>query len=153
MSKYSINNHIPIYEQALRNSGFNNNLTYTQSQKNQKNTNKQKLRFNLPFLTNVKINIAKIFFKFLCKHLPETNKLYKTFNKNTVKISYSWMRNMGSVISTHNQRLLTLNNSSIGYNCRNKCNCQLEEECLTPKVIYQADVPNNVDDEYKFYYS
>ena len=88
----------------------------------------------------------------MCKHFPKTNKLCKIFNNNTVKISYSCMRNMGSIISAHNQRWLTPNNSSFGCNCRNKSNCPLEEKCLTPKVIYQADVTNDVDDEYKFYY-
>ena len=62
------------------------------------------------------------------------------------------MRNMDSIISAYNQRLLTTNNSSFGCNCRNKSNCPLEEKCLTPKVVYQADVTNDVDDEYKFYY-
>ena len=62
------------------------------------------------------------------------------------------MRNMGSIISAHNQRLLTPNNSSVGWNCRNKSNCSLEEKCLTPKVIHQADVTTDVDGEYKFYY-
>ena len=61
------------------------------------------------------------------------------------------MSNMGSIISAHNQRLLTPNNSTFECNCRNKNNCPLEEKCLTPKVIYQADVTNDVDDEYKFY--
>ena len=59
---------------------------------------------------------------------------------------------MDSIISAHNQRLLTPNNSSFGYNRRNKSNCPLEKKCLTPKVIYQAGVTNDVDDEYKFYY-
>ena len=62
------------------------------------------------------------------------------------------MSNMGSIISAHNQRLLTPNNSSFGCNYRNKSKCPLEEKCLTPKVIYQADVTNDADDEYKFYY-
>ena len=61
------------------------------------------------------------------------------------------MKNMGSIVSAHNQRLLTTNNSSFGYKCRNKSNCPLEEKCLTPQVIYQADVTNDVDGEYKFY--
>ena len=62
------------------------------------------------------------------------------------------MRNMGAIISAHNQRLLTHNNSSLGCNCRNKSNCPLEKKCLTPKVIYQAEVTNYEADEYNFYY-
>ena len=105
------NNHIPIYEQALKNSGFNNYLPYRQPQhcnsriqEKQKKRKRKIIQFNPPFSTNVKTNIGKIFFKLLRKHFPKTNKLYKIFNKNTVKISYSCMRNMGSIISAHNQR-------------------------------------------------
>ena len=132
------NSHIPINQQALKNSGFNNNLIYRQSQNSKLHIqgkwkmHKQKIIwFNPPFLTNVKMNIGKIFFKLLCKHFLKTNKLYKIFNKNTVKISYSCMRTMGSIISAHSQRLLTPNNSSFGNNCGNKSNCPLEEKCLT----------------------
>ena len=64
------------------------------------------------------------------------NKLYKTFNKNNVKISYSSIRNLGSIISSHIQRLLIP---------------RREDKCLTPMAIYQADVTNGVDGEYKFY--
>ena len=57
---------------------------------------------------------------------------------------------MGSIISAHNQRLLAPHNSSLGFHCRKKNNCPLEEKCLAPKVIYQADVTNDVDNKYKF---
>ena len=62
------------------------------------------------------------------------------------------MWNMGSIISAHNQRLFRSANSFFGCNCRNKSNCPLEEKYLTPKVIYQADVTNDGDNEYKSYY-
>ena len=62
------------------------------------------------------------------------------------------MRYMGSIISAHNQHLLTPNNSVFGCNCRNKSSCPLQGKCLTPKVTYQADVTNDGDGEYKFYY-
>ena len=38
--------------------------------------------------TNFETNIGKISFKLLCKHFPKMNKMFKLFNKNTVKISY-----------------------------------------------------------------
>ena len=118
----------------------------------QKKNQKKCICFNPPFSTNVKTNIGKILFKLLRKHFPKTNKLHKIFNKNAVKISYSWVRNMGLILA-HSHRLLTPNNSSFGCNCITKSNCPLKETCLTPKMIYQADVRNDVDDEYKFYYS
>ena len=71
---------------------------------------------------------------------------------NTVKISYSCMTNIDYIISAHKQRFLMPNNNSFGCNCRSKSYCHIEEKSLTPKFIYQADVINNVDDEYKFLY-
>ena len=62
------------------------------------------------------------------------------------------MKSMDSIITAHNQLLLTPNSSFFGSNCRNKSSCLLEEKSLTPKVMYQADVTNDVDEEYKFYY-
>ena len=143
----------------MKNSGFNDNLIYRQpqhsnshTQETQKKCKRKIIWFNPPFSTNVKTNIGKIFFKLLHEHFPKMNKLYKIFNKSTVKISYRCMRNMGSIISAHNQRLLTPNISFFECNWRNKSNCPLEGKCLTPKVIYQADVTNDLDDEYRFYY-
>ena len=121
-------------------------------QEKQEKRKRKIIWFSLPFLSNFITNVAKIFFKLLRKHFPKTNKLYEIFNKNIVTINYSFMRNMGFIISAHNQRLLTSNNSFLGCKCRNKSNCPLEEKCLTPKVIYQADVKNDVDDEYTFYH-
>ena len=39
----------------------------------------------MPFLIKVKTNIGKTFFKLLRKDFHKTSKLYKVFNKNTVK--------------------------------------------------------------------
>ena len=85
-------------------------------------------------------------FNLLCKSFSKANKLHNIFNQNTVKISYSRMRNMGSIVSAHNQRLLIPDKNSFG------CNKSVEHKCLTQKVIHQADVTNDGDNEYKFYY-
>ena len=34
--------------------------------------------------------------------------------------------------------------------CGKKSNCPLEEKCVAPKVIYQADATNDADNKYKF---
>ena len=41
--------------------------------------------------------------------------------------------------------------TSFGCNCRNKDDCPLDGECLTPNIIYHADI--TTDNEHKFYYS
>ena len=102
---------------------------------------------------NVKTNIGKTFFKLLQKHFPPTHPMYTIFNKNKIKISYSCFPNMGSIISSHNKHILNSNNTEYGCNCNNRDECPLENECLTPRIVYRADVTNNKTDEHKYYYS
>ena len=79
--------------------------------------------------------------------------MHKIFNRNTVKISYSCMKNIGSIISAHNRNVLNPIIQSYGCNCRVKRSCSLNGECLTePKIIYRADVFNDKNSEKKFYF-
>ena len=97
----------PVYKDALNKS------------KNDKNDNKQRKRkiiwYNPPYSANIK-TIGKTFLNLTKKLFLKTNKLHKTFNKNTVKISYSCMNNI-SIISRHNKTLLNLNDTQYGCNC------------------------------------
>ena len=91
------------------------------------------------------------------KHFPANKKirnnkvLHTIFNRNTVKVSYCSTKNVGSIISSHNQKILHPTERTNGCNCRNIENCPLEGKCLTPSVVYKATVTNNVDDESKIY--
>ena len=101
---------------------------------------------------NVKTNIGKTFSKLLQKHFPPTHTTYTIFNKNKIKISYSCFPNMKPIISSHNKHILNSNNTEYGCNCNNRDECPLENECLTPRIVYRADVTNNKTDEHKYYY-
>ena len=56
---------------------------------------------NPPFSKNVTTNVAKIFFRLLDKHFPKSSRLHKIFNRNTVKVSYSCMKNVIQIIKKH----------------------------------------------------
>ena len=58
---------------------------------------------------------------------------------------------MGSVLSRHNKNILSRKEDQYGCNCRNKAECPLDNNCLTPRIIYQADVLTNLNDSKKFY--
>ena len=58
---------------------------------------------------------------------------------------------MKSIISSHNKRILTPKKKQVGWNCRIKNSLPLDNKCLTSQLIYQADVTNNLGDEYKYY--
>ena len=138
-------------------SGFQEKLSYTSAQnKNDKNGNKQGKRkikwHNPPYSANIKTNIGKTFLNLIKKHFPKTNKLNKIVNKNTVKISYSCMNNISSIISGHNKNLLNPNVTQYGCNCRIKEDSPLQNQCLTPNIIYRADVHCEVNKYHKFYF-
>ena len=58
---------------------------------------------------------------------------------------------MKSIISDHNKQMLHPIPKTKGCNCRDKNTSPLDNKCLTPEVIYQADVTNYTDDTYKYY--
>ena len=106
--------------------------------------------FNPPCSKNVKTNIGKTFLQLLSKHFPKEHQMNKICNKNTVKISYSCMNNISSILSTHNKNILKPIQTSFGCNCRNKDNSPLDGECLTPNIIYRADI--TAGNDHKYYY-
>ena len=124
------NNAKETYEKALANSGFTEKLIYMQPNQNNRERKVKRKRkiiwYNPPFSLNVKTNVGKVFFKILRKNFPKTNPLSKVFNKNTVKISYSCTRNMKSILSSHNKKVLYPKQQQKGCNCRYKNSCPLD---------------------------
>ena len=74
---------------ALKNSAFNNNVTYIPSQSKRQTQKRQIIWFNLPYSANMKTNVGKIFMTLVDEHFPRHHKYYKLFNKNNIKLSYS----------------------------------------------------------------
>ena len=150
------NRSIKICNDALHESSFKELLQFTipapkNNDENQKHKRKRNIIwFNPPYSKNVKTNIGKTFLQLLSKHFPKDNQMHKIFNKNTVKISYSCMNNISLILSTHNKNILNPKQISFGCNCRSKDNCPLDGECLTPNIIYRADI--TTDNDHKFYY-
>ena len=95
------------YKTALQNSEYQATLKFEKpSQNASQNRNRKVIWFNPPFSLNVKTNIGKEFFKLICKNFPRNHSFRKIFNLNTIKISYSSMKNMKSLIKQHNARVL-----------------------------------------------
>ena len=84
-------------------------------------------------------------FQITSKSFPSTHPMYTIFNK--INISHSCLSNMGSIISSHNKHILNSNNNEYGCNCNNRDECPLENKCLTPRILYRADVNNNKTDQ------
>ena len=61
------------------------------------------------------------------------------------------MHNMNSIIFAHNRSIFNPPKTNYGWNCRDNTNCPSQNQCLTPNIVYQADVSNNLDNEKRVY--
>ena len=145
----------PIYDKALRSSGFNESLHYCKKNTTaptKRNRKRNTIWFNPPYSKNVQTNVAKTFLNLIKKHFPPNHNLHPIFNKNNVKVSYSCMPNMSSIIKNHNKKILNNNTTpKNGCNCRQKDQCPLDNNCLTTSVIYKANVTTDKDNTGKNY--
>ena len=91
---------------------------------------------------NINMNVGKKFLQLVRKHFPKNHQLHKIFNTNTIKLSYSCTPNMQSIITQHNSQLLNREEKQQhrSCNCRSKPNCQFSGKCLTPCIVYKAEV-------------
>ena len=150
----------PLYNNALRESGFTDEVEYAGSRKAEdpvvKRNRKRRITwFNPPYSKNVKTRVGHEFLKLIDSNFPVGSKLYKVFNRNTVKVSYSCMPNMGTIIKRHNARICGTgrgdDNRPKRCNCRKPEQCPLDGRCLTSKVVYKATVYTNSNRTPKVY--
>ena len=124
----TFNNNIRTYSDALKRCGFQEKPVFIPETPSDPHANERCkhscniIWFNPPYSMNVKTNIGKVCLNLLYKHFPPTHLLHKTFNKNTVKISYSCMCNTNSIIYAHNHSILNPPKTNYGCNCRDNSN-------------------------------
>ena len=87
------NNDIPIYQEAIKKSGYDFQLKFDPSASNPKAKSKNRKRnilwFNPPWNSEVETNVGKEFLKLVDECFPPENPLSKIFNRKSVKVSYS----------------------------------------------------------------
>ena len=99
------------HQEALEAAGYSHKLKFEEQDLNAMNKKKKRRRgrrihwFNPPWDMNVSTKIGKKFFQVLDESFPPGHPLHKTFNRHTVKLSYSTMPNMLKKISGHNSRV------------------------------------------------
>ena len=72
---------------------------------------------------DVETKVGKCFLQLIDQHFPKSNPLHKIVNRNTVKLSYSCMNNVKSIISSHN--IAQINKpSKQSDQIDNSCNCR-----------------------------
>ena len=136
------------YEQVLKASGCDEKLAYIPNQPKRNNRKRKILWYNPPFELQEKTNVAKLLLDLLKKHFPRRHKLHKIMNKNTVKVSYSYMPNVSSYISSHKGTTLKKSRANDENprmcNCDNPDRCPLNGGCLVWATVYQGiiEIPN-----------
>ena len=134
------------YENALKDSCYNVKLTYKNMEGNKKQKRKNRPRkilwFTPPYNMEVVNNLGKEFFKLLKRNFPATDPLHKIFNKNSIKLSYSCMPNINSIINKSN--IMKLNKEkhkeTSKCNCKDKAGCPLKGKCQQECIVYKVEV-------------
>ena len=142
-----------LYQEALNKSGYNYNLSYKEShnetQRSRRNRPRNILWYNPPYSKNVKTNVGKCFLSLIDQHFPKSNPLHKIFNRNTLKLSYSCMNNIKTIISNHNKAQINKSDptNDRNCNCRNSRTCPMDGKCNDQNIIYQAEVTTPTSSE------
>ena len=134
----------PIYQEALKNAGFKEELKYEKTQKTRRRR-RSILWFNPPWSDTVKTNIGSQFLKLVDKHFKDDDFLGYHFNRQKIKISYSTMPNIKRIITSHNRRLINPKEELELIDCDKKGRCKDEcfeerKKCQSRCSIYQASL-------------
>ena len=160
-SEAIFNRAAPLYQEALKKAGYSHQLTYNpptqETRAPSRRCRKRRITwFNPPFSKQVKTNIASTFLNIIDECFPAGHVLRSSFNRNTIKASYRTMANMAQTVAKHNKKVLSTIRPKVevneGCNCRSPpcplpaclptcpTPCPRDGHCLTPGVIYQAEV-------------
>ena len=110
-------------QEALSNSGYDYKLGYETMNKDSNDGKRRRkiIWFNPPYSMSVATNIGKCFLK-LVNSVFYKHVLNKIFNANILKVSYSCMPNISSIIKGHNEKILNKNLKQSTTNAK-ECNC------------------------------
>ena len=146
----------PPYQEALEKAGYQYTLKYDppKAKSNKTSRTRNKTWFNPPYSRNVSTNVGAKFLKLINTCFPPSHPLSKIINRNTIKVSYRCMPNMGRVISKHNSQVSKkeMDVPPPGCNCRGgPSKCPVGGKCLTQGVVYQATVVREDDGSIETY--
>ena len=132
------------YQQALDNTGYKHKLVYEKpsEQTSKKCRKRNVIWYNPPYSKSVKGNIGKKFLRIVDECFPKSPPLSKILNRQTLKLSYSCMPNMKTLISKSNNkkfREILPSNEPDHCNCAPN-NCDVDGQCHKKSVVYCATV-------------
>ena len=136
----------PLYNSALRNSGFNENIKFTKDRPRRRNRKRKIMFYNPPFHESISTPIGKSFLELIDKWFPEETEINRIFNKQNLKISYSNMPNVDRILKANNKKLLEPEKKLKleGCNCHEPQSCPIGNHCQTRSLIYRGDLKYEV---------
>ena len=144
------------YQEALDKAGYKHQLVYEEPAAPKANSRKRTRKvtwFNPPYSQSISTNIGKKFLNLIDTCFPPGHELSKVINRNTVKVSYSTMPNMGQNLNQHNNKVRTGGAKQSG-GCnghRRGKECPLPGDCMARGVVYGAEVTNTITGEKETY--
>ena len=147
---------IPPYQTELEKCGYDHRLVWVEEERakqsrKSRSRSKRVIWFNPPHSVNVKTNVGKEFLLLVDKHFPAGHLLHSVLNRNTIKISYRCLPNMGRKIANQNSKILKAAAPNPTPQPKATCNCQKSRkaecpvpgECKQDGAVYQATVTTN----------
>ena len=137
-----------MYQEQLNNAGYSEELKYEPREEVEKRKRRRKREvnwFNPPFCRSVTTNVGREFLKILDKCFPPGHPCRKALNRQTVKVSYRTLPNLGHIIASHNAKIIGKGEAAATKrkcSCpeKDKPSCPLAGECLAENIIYQAKI-------------
>ena len=137
-----------MYQEQLKRAGYTEELKFEPREEEVRRRKKRKRQicwFNPPFCKSVITNVGREFLKILDKCFPPDHPCHKALNRQTVKVSYRTMPNLGHIIASHNSKMIgkgeaALNIKKCSCPRKDKPTCPLDGECLAENIIYQAKI-------------
>ena len=99
--------------------------------------------------------MGNFFLSLIDKHFSPHHKLHKLFNRNSVKVSYSCLPNIKSIINTHNRKIIFPSPTICKrtWNCINMPKCPLDKKCPGNNSLYPGNITSlDRNSETKVYY-
>ena len=139
----------PVYENALKQAGYDGKLEYKQPREpsHRRNRKRKTLWFTPPFSAGVRGNLTQMFTGIIQRAFPKNHAyLNKLFNVRNLRLSYSTMPNLDKIIARHNNKIMReyrLANLPPRRLCNCRANgpeCPMDGQCLKESMVYRADV-------------
>ena len=144
----------PPYQAELNRCNYNHILKFSPPEAKYPQQRRKRCKqcswFNPPYSINVETNVGKIFLELLDTHFPPGHTLRSVMNRNSVKVSYRCLPNMGSLVAKHNSKVVK--KATAGQapppprcNCQKsrKKDCPVPGACNQRGVVYQATVTSD----------